>query len=148
MTNFEYYKDQIFEIAVTANSKLAVVNGKPTNCADTHCINCYFYNGPGCTCFTEKIYKWLCSEYVEPIKLTSREHKLLEILETGYIARDSNGTLWWYHNNPIKGRWSWIDDNIDASSKLGYIMDKFSFIKFSDEKAWKVEDLLKLEVIE
>lgn len=146
MTNFEYYKDKVLNEPVKNNCPLSIpfIGSKVADCT-----KCNFFNNNTGGCDVMKFWRWMYSEHVEHPTLTSKERKLLEVIETGYIARDANGALWWYAKEPLKGRRTWLFEDCDGDhGKLGYILDCFSFIKFKDEKPWKVEDLLKLEVME
>jgi hypothetical protein len=92
--------------------------------------------------------------------LTKKEKTFCELLETGYIARDESGSLYYYSRyKPTKNikcaSWELSGDNYsedyhritydDLLEYLGYNI-KFSFITWEDEEPWRVEDLLKLRV--
>lgn len=85
----------------------------------------------------------LLEEYIEPKKLTKRERAFCEYAESGWIARDKNGTLGFYYVKPNKdneeGEWCY---------KYGYglIGELFPFIKWEDKKPYSVEEMLKWEV--
>lgn len=53
-------------------------------------------------CSVKRLIKWLAEEYVEPVKLNKKERLFCELVETGYVARDSNNRLYWYKNIPNK----------------------------------------------
>ena len=94
--------------------------------------------------------------------LTRKERLLCELIETGYIARDEDGELWYFIAKPIKdterGRKAWdypIDYEYYHSCRLVFddIFEtccndsiNFSFITWNDEEPWAVKDLLKLKV--
>ena len=150
MTNFEFYKDKILEIGSIGEIAL-MSDGKVIECLNSKCNTCEFDKGD---CLEAKT-KWLYKEHVEkpkPAKLTKKERKFCEFLETGYIARDENGNLGYYDRKPGKSShdncwtsgfgWSRIDN-----CELIYDVN-FDFIKWEDTEPWSVEELLKLEVEE
>lgn len=57
MTNFEKYKSEITDI------EFAVVQGKPTNCDETMCEECFFRGRGYCN---ESRLEWLKAEHVAP----------------------------------------------------------------------------------
>lgn len=153
MTNFEYYKDQIWDIVVENNNILAVVNDKPGKCRGRDCDTCDLstVNGP---CTTSR-YKWLCSEHIEKPTITQKERAFLELCRPGcYIARSSSDYLYIFESKPTKEYVSWYHGGscMPLSHYRGVLFDMgneediFPFIKWEDEEPWKVEDLLKLEV--
>ena len=142
MTNFEYWKDRILEIT-NGNDPIALENGEPIVCGTTVCERCSFYSGLRCS--TERI-KWLYSEHEEKPKLTKRERKLCEALETGWIAADKSGRVYWYSYVPMKGKRGYEkSDRFMCISSAGFY---FAFMDFEDKEPWMVENLLQLEVEE
>lgn len=94
-----------------------------------------------------------CEYYhVERPKLTKRERLYCELVEEGWLARDSDSCLWLYINKiPKKFSSSWDADTTNADVlelNVPNFSNAFSFIKWEDEQPWSIEDLLKLEVIE
>ena len=84
-----------------------------------------------------------------------KERQFCELMETGWIARDSNSNpfnqrLYYYHNNPNKedDYWDCEGDYISIDKILKSTQTSFNFIKWEDEEPWNIKDLLKLEVIE
>lgn len=145
MTNFEYWKDRILEI-IKSGDGLALKNGNPIGCYRTSCENCNFYNGETNYC-NKKRFEWLYSEHEERPKLTRRERKLCEALETGWIAANKSGNVYWYSNLPDKlyTMYQIIGGDSIRISGAGF---HFDFIDFEDEEPWMVENLLQLEVEE
>lgn len=142
MTNFEYWKDRILEINEDAG--IAIINGKPCNCSIKECEHCdIFLKGKTCR---QKFVEWLYSEHEEKPKLTKRERKLCEALETGWIAANKSGKVYWYSSLPIKGDNAYV--NCGKSMYLSGAVFHFDFIDFEDEEPWMVENLLQLEVEE
>ena len=138
MINFEKFKDEILE-AIKQGDNRALKNGVITPCSTTNCMECEFYTGNGCI---KKFIKWLYAE--TKLTLTAKERALCEIVSEGYIARDEDGELYIYANEPPKGPAGW-------SGYINYIPlnnEYFSFIIWEDEKPWSIEELLKLEVEE
>lgn len=142
MTNFEYWKKELEEL-VSKEDYIAVMNGVPTGCLGgfpRECRDCIFDEE---TCGEISLLEWLLEEHIEKLKLTKKERLFCELVETGWITRDKNGTIWWDGKRPTKRSLSWVGGgetlHVDAIAK-------FSFIKWEDEEPWSVEDLLKLEV--
>lgn len=142
MTNFEYWKDKILEI-LKSGDELALKNGNLMGCYHTSCEGCNFFSKThGCNV---KRFEWLCSEHEEKPKLTKRERKLCEALETGWIAADKNGAVCWFTHFPVKAITVYNELPSMNLSGAGF---QFDFIDFDDEEPWKVENLLQLEVEE
>lgn len=135
MTNFEYWKEKILEIAKTG-SDIAVAGGKPTMCEDTQCSECDFQDIWECGAKTMLI-EWLCAEHEEKPMLTKKERMFCEIMETGWIARDRNGDLRYLAVKPEKE---------EGPKCINWLDIHFKFIKWEDEKPWSMEELLKLDV--
>lgn len=149
MTNFEYWKDKILKY--NKECEVGVVNNEPVPCTNIDCDICEIYlKGVGCKM---TFVDWLYKEHNEKPTLTQKEWHLLNVLETGYIAKDSTASqycgLYWYEHKPIKSYVDWSNDMNDG----GYLAlsninmeDCFPFIIWEDKEPWKVQDLLKLEV--
>lgn len=145
MTNFEYWKDRILEI--TEHDGLAVYSDKPLPCKEVNCSLCISNvdtadTDVGCE---RHIIKWLYSEHEEKPKLTKRERKLCEALETGWIAADIYGDVCWFNHFPVKAITVYNELPSMYLSRAGF---RFDFISFEDEEPWMVENLLQLEVEE
>lgn len=146
MTNFEKYWNEILEI-VKDNETVAVcrINNRPISCDDLCCDDCLFQpDFEGCK---EAGMIWLRQEAVEKTPtLTVKERGLCEAVKSGFIARDKDEILCIYKTEPFQsdlgwslgvvGYWIEIDENL------------FQFITWESNKAWSIEDLLKLEVEE
>lgn len=149
MTNFEYYKDKILEITKT-NYGFAFIDNKPVSCRYMRCSDCEF-NNFNCVCGVERT-KWLYEEHIEQPKLNKKERQFCELVETGWIVRNSDGKLTLFGNKPAKNYTScWGGQyyhHINSSFFTKYINCNFSFITWEDEEPWSVEELLKLEVEE
>ena len=139
-TNFEFYNEDIQKIINSEEIRCVVGAfadkiGTETTCPDG-CYQCYI-----------NLFKFLCAEHIEPLKLTKRERAFCEAAQTGRIARDRDGSLCWFPDDAVvqKGRIMW---NADKYVCISHFKLQFLCIKWEDEKPWAVEDLLKLEVIE
>lgn len=136
MTNFEKYREEILEMA--KNGHNIAVNNKTqalVECADISCGGLPFRKNH---CQT-----------VEPAPtLTVKERGFCEIVEHGHIARDKDGSLYFYLIRPFK------DDEDDDEWNNAYgeyynLNSKaFTFITWKSNKAWSIEELLQLEVEE
>ena len=144
MTNLEYWKDRILEIT-NKGTTVALESGNPKECFYTNCYNCGFYNN---TRSCNKVrFEWFYSEHEEKPKLTKRERKLCEALETGWIAANKSGNVYWYSNLPVK-LYTMYQIRGGDSIRISGAGFHFDFIDFEDEEPWKVENLLQLEVEE
>lgn len=154
MTNGEFYLDEIVRIAVYDDNKLAVSlkDGKPVACHSIECSDCTFSYGNTCNYCSLNRQIWLKAEHVEQPKLTKAERAFCESLKCTqfYVARDENGGLYVYELKPTKQSYDWsITNNCYYwTINRGLFNVPFDFIKWSDSEPWKVEDLLKLEVID
>lgn len=144
MTNFEYWKDRILEI-VKSDAGLALNNGNPTECHHISCENCNFRSKTQIC--NIKRFEWFYSEHEDKPKLTKRERKLCEALETGWIAANKSGNVYWYSNLPVK-LYTMFQSVGGDSIRISGAGFQFDFINFEDEEPWMVENLLLLEVEE
>lgn len=148
MTNYEYWKDTIQAIW-DKNGKVGVTkNEVPCDCYNINCNDCIMFDDHN-QC-QEDIFKWLMAEYVDKPKLTKKERQFCELVETGYIARDFNGSIYYYCSKPFKKDRYWYrswEDNFKLNPIL-FSEDDFIFIDWGDKEPWSIEDLLKLEVEE
>lgn len=146
MTNFEFYKEKITEIA-GAGSGVGVVRDEPVPCDDI----------PDCTCCelckgecSGELVKWLYAEHVEQPKINLRTKAMFEAIRTGWVARDEHGMLFLYAKKPVKGEMCWRAYGLNNCSDLRTPVFPFltlDFIKWEDEEPWSVEDICKLEVV-
>ena len=91
------------------------------------------------------LLKWLVEECKEPkLKLTEKEMHLCKAFDSGYIARDKNGSLYLYTNKPEKNVNIWCD----GEDVVTYLLPNswFSFIKWEDEEPYSVKEMLTWEV--
>lgn len=144
MTNFEKYREEILKI--TKNGAHFAVPKKaqvPIACTCLSCVDCLFN---GC-CHPKKI-RWLYEEAVEPAPtLTVKERAFCEIVQSGYIARDRDESLWVFSESPYEhdGIWTFEDEN---AYLINITREVFKFIDYKSRKVWSIEELLQLEVEE
>lgn len=88
-------------------------------------------------------------ERKEKPKVTDREVEILKALKVlGYVwlARDKNGELYAFFNEPTKSFSVWDDDNEEERYYFPIKeKDLFNFIKWEDEEPTSIDDLLKGE---
>lgn len=87
---------------------------------------------------------WLKSEHKEKITLSEAERVILESLdhEYWYIARNKNGTLTIFLGMPRKESEEWNSRGFKFVV-LNCFNHLFQFIKWEDEEAYNIEELLK-----
>lgn len=142
MKEFEYWIEEILQIEDFEN--LALKNGKPVECDGMRCTDCDFKNKIQPCNQTKK--EWLYAEHIEQATLTKKERIFCELVETGWIARDKDGEIYWNIDKPVKGSIGWVMQNMDKASSLMKFDCSFNFIHWEDAEPWSVEDLLKLGV--
>lgn len=143
MTNLEKYVNTIINIRNQDSTEVAVAmdieTGVLRRCSEVGCKRCKFscrYSGN--ICCEVNIVRWLFSKYQEPApKLTKTEKGFCEVIKDGYIARDKNGDLY------IENNWG-----INRGYYMKLCSKFFPFITWESGKAWSIEDLLKLEVVD
>lgn len=144
MTNFEYWKDRILEINECEN--VAIIYGKPIKCTSIEkCEECEFHI-IGKTC-RQKFVEWLYSEHAEKLKLTKRERMMCELLKTGWIAMDDDGSIFWYEKRPERDSNGYFNSYDSEFIALSNFKLQFDNVPIGVE-AFAVEDLLQLEVEE
>ena len=141
MKNWEKYEEELKKFGFEG---FAISNGNVRKCKSTICADCSFNDG---ACGDEKI-RWLYEEANKP-KLTKKARKFLELVETGYIARDKGNVICWFKNKPYRYDTYWGvaagDNNCFLDLKTINTEKEFDFITW-DSEPWNVGDLLKLEV--
>lgn len=146
MLNAEKYKDELKKIGeyygVSKDGELA-------HCSYHLCKECIFNHGEDCGI---NEFNWLFEEYKESqkIKLTRFEYDFLNALEENkdaYLARDEDGELYLFLEEPIKDETVWYD----SENGMVIVISKqlFSFIKWEDEEPYEIAEILEnCEVIE
>ena len=150
-TNFEFYKNRL-----KAGFKREYVSKCFTEAIEeTIEVKGHKRCGEGCGECVLNTIEWLLAEHIEQPKLTKRERAFCEAVQTGWIARDENKTLWWYcdEHEPVKDDDYWKREskyvkNVKGCNEINNAWATFAFIKWEDEKPWAIEDLLKLDVME
>ena len=147
MTNYEYWKNTIQAIWDKGNHVGLTEEEVPCSCRSIRCENCIICGGNNCQ---EIAFKWLMAEHVDKPKLTRKERQFCELVETGYIARDFNGSVYYYNNRPDKKGALWYSIPKDSTNlkRILFSNNHFKFIEWSDKEPWAIEDLLKLRVEE
>ena len=144
MKNYEKYREPLLE-RLAKGGFFSLINGHVSNCSATHCGDCEFDKFSGHSGCSDARRAWLNAEASST--LTSDERKLCELLKTGYIAQDGDGDTWHFTHEPRRDNWAdWCSncgETIDVKALFGLIFEGVSDIK---TKAWRVEDLLALEV--
>ena len=97
-TNMEHYRGEIEKLKYS----FGFINGEIKSCGGC-CWDCEFHpknrEGEHTVCSPYKL-QWLMSEYKPDPVLTAREKHFVEFAQTGYIARDKSGGMWWHEKNP------------------------------------------------
>lgn len=135
MTNFEKYKNELLE------GKYAV--SKETNelkfCFDLKCIDCK-HGGYACV---KEILKWGFKE--AKFELNERQRAFCKMVETGWLARDMCGDLYYYREDmPIRKDGIWYQknsyDKVKRISEFDMFPD-FPFITWMDSPV-SIEELM------
>lgn len=134
MKNFEMYEKEI-RMLDTCNLAIMKDSFEAVLCGCLKCEYCLFEDFA--TCYKRKM-DWLYSECKEPGVLTDDERKLCELLGGGWIARDSNGDLYYYSTEPSKGESVWAYGLGTKEVFKFFPQCKFDFVKWEDEKPWEV----------
>lgn len=122
-------------------------DGTPFECGGLYlCPKCEFHQSMSPCSYCRKM--WLNSEYDahEPKpKLSNDEYTFLKMFHDVWvrIARDKDCELYLYFDVPDRGCISWKADSC-IELKRSY----FPFITWESGKAWSIEELLELEVME
>ena len=157
MTNKEKWAGELVEI-LTANPRGFSVDtsGKPGKCENVieKCKKCIFGNSlTSCVALRNR---WLKEEYVEQIYyLTELEENILRMLDSKweYMARDENGNLSLFDNEPVKSS----SLNIWQPRLLVFLQQPlyctfepniFRMVKWTDSWATSIESLKKLPVLD
>lgn len=145
MINYEKYKIQLIE-RLSGGGFFSLVDGKIKSCDSHPCYECDFNELSDRSC-SDARRAWLNAEAAST--LTSDERKLCELLRTGYIAQDAteDGEIYYYPERQprLDGTGCW--DVVGVYAQLDNIFNvSFKGVYDIRTKAWRVEDLLALEV--
>lgn len=147
MINCERYIDDILK---TNNCDFAFNkrDRKIIKCDTKFCKECLFNpknrkaDEPSCNVAK---FKWLISEYNEPIRLNRLEYEILKFIEFGYIARDEEGDLFSFWYKPKKYHDIWdcdVPKNQNYSHNLTLFNELFKFIRWEDEEPKSIKKIL------
>lgn len=142
-TNFEFYKDEILTKVSPLYATKCIVRSFKQALGEKYGEECDCANY-SCAEGVQELIEWLYAEHIEQLKLTRRERAFCEAVQTGTIARDKDGKIYWCNGSQDKLTFTWDCGGSDSVDITDFYL--FSFIKWEDEKPWAVEDLLKLEV--
>lgn len=149
MINGEKYKNEILEHVCPLDSFALLKGNKIVRCCEASCTECSF-NGTG-GCDFETKFKWLLSEYKEPIKLSRLEYEILKWAKKEgykYIVRTSSNSVFVHANKPNKLNYSWASEDVN-DEYLGMFNKFFQFVKWEDEEPTLIEEVLNnCEVVE
>lgn len=149
MINGEKYKNEILEHVCPLDSFALLKGNKIVRCCEASCTECSF-NGTG-GCDFETKFKWLLSEYKEPIKLSRLEYEILKWAKKEgykYIVRTSSNGVFVHANKPNKLNYCWASEDVN-DEYLGMFNKFFQFVKWEDEEPTLIEEVLNnCEVIE
>jgi hypothetical protein len=145
MINGEKYKNEILEHVCPLDSFALLKGNKIVRCCEASCTECSF-NGTG-GCDFETKFKWLLSEYKEPIELSKLEYGILEHIlkhtEYRYIVRDYMGKIFVHTHEPSKdlvgGFWGVGEGTYENAS---FLKDLFRFVRWTDDNATSIKDIL------
>lgn len=145
-TNMEHYRNKILEILKNGYHDFSLrKDGSFASCGGMNCDDCVFgAEKTKVNCCKAKTL-WMMEEYKPEITLTAREKHFVEFVESGYIARDESGRLYWYGVKPKREFNHWYNKN-DEVYNIYEFDGMFTFITWEDEQPWSVEELRKLKV--
>lgn len=148
-TNMEHYRNEILE-AIKDDTGFGKREGKIMPCSLLCPVNkCDF----SLECAKNRTL-WMMAEYKPELTLTAKEKHMVELIETGWLVRDSDGDVCWHNYKPYKNSRQWVFPHEDISEDdftcfdEGWNKKLFKFITWEDEEPWAVEDLRKLKVQE
>lgn len=149
MKNKEKYAKEIVEIACDGDYfGMDKRTGKITSCDYIPCRNCVFNEDMDC----DKTKRDWAEQDIEKQVISKRDAMFLEYLkeENKYIARDENGRLFIYNEEPCKDGVHWtLGDSIGDWFRLNRRFNiDFPMVKWEDSEPWLIEDLKKLEVVD
>lgn len=134
MTNFEKYKNELLEGKYAVDRK----SNELKKCSELECVECKHDNG----CI-EGVIEWGFKE--AKFELNGRQGAFCEMVETGWLARDINGDLYYYRDNaPINEGGIWYKKEGHDKVKLisGFDMfPDFLFITWGDNPV-SIEELM------
>lgn len=127
MTNKEFYRDEIFEIACNGHT-VAVCDGKPVVCEDTQCSQCDF-RGTDCT---KLLKEWLEKEHEESTEWKIQP-EVKKLKQDDRVLVSTNGVDW------IKRYFEKYDQKKDVV--YAYIDGATSWSEEQGHASWKYAKL-------
>lgn len=112
------------------------------HCMSTQCTDCMF-NNSDYDCFFEFGHRPI--EWETLTLLSEREKQALSFIpeEFKWMARDEDGTLCTYTDEPPKGESIWQIDNGNCEI-LTFFKELFQFIQWEDEEPVSLDELRKI----
>ena len=155
MKNFEKWEEKLRKMC-THNTNFGVIHGEPRHCNNLLCSEeCELsqnQSGDGRLCSAKRL-DWLYAEYIEKPVLNKYEKAFCEAVQTGWIARDKSGAIYWHRDKPSKDLRdeTWYargSAGFKIGSSVGYANPeiRFDFMKWEDANPWSIAGLLQLEV--
>lgn len=136
MTNLQKYYNELMKSETMLPCYWHRIINRNLDCQGRSCDYCH-----------KKFLEWLNEEYKEPIKLTEAERVILKNMSEDfrYIARDKNGYLYVYRNT--EPDWSdiqqaWRPRHGNECIEFFEYNHLFQFVKWTDEKPYKIKELL------
>lgn len=135
MTNREWLMEQMQNMSDEEFANTVIIckfiDGRNCNAEEIGCVECN--------------KNWLKAEHKEKPKLSEAERVILENIpkDHKWIARNIADGLQVFKTKPRKDRLEWSDGN--GYSDLGAFSHLFQFIKWSDNEAYEISELLKGE---
>ena len=133
MNNFEKYKEELLKGKHAINKK----TNEPKYCWMLSCKDCKLE--PSERDCTSALIEWGLKEAVEEIKLTEKQKAFCRMVETGWLAADKDGCLFYYKDKPPTKSESyegiWATNGKMAKAKPIYLNDmfpKFPFITWEN----------------
>lgn len=152
MKNKEKYIDKLMKVACAWHSSFGVDKdtGMVGVCSGITCSSCKFDDDDR-ECERCRL-EWLEQEYIEHLVISKRDRDFLGYLLEDYkwMARDENEALYVYSAVPIRSEsnYFWRTGGAGTACTISKLDIEFPMVKWSDEKPWRIADLLNLEVVD
>lgn len=148
MINAEKYKNELLKV-INENEQdfiaFDVRDNSIKNCTTMVCKDCKFSRTKAKVLCTQTKFKWLLSEYKEPVKLTRLEYEILKLAinkNYEYIARDYDGELYVFMEKPHKGEsFFWKTDGYYSVLEIFSVL--FQFVKWQDSEPTPIKEVLE-----
>lgn len=130
MTNFERLKNELRVEDIGGCAAIHRLRNEET-CLNRNCDACF---------------EWLKKENIEPVVLTPTEKIILKNVDSSYkyIARDEDGSLYLYETEPTCKYLSfWQCEECLIAVDFYMFNHLFKFVRWEDEKAYSISDLIK-----